>query len=197
MTQKRWLILAGAWILVFAGFYLLIWQPNINDIKAVQGKIRIADRQLKQLIRDVETWPSTVTRPKMESYEQRLQYLFSLVPSAEEVPQILDQIEQRGVQEADLKFISLEHDLDASKDELAALRGTTIDSEMSPLQSRKKEFYILTVEGQYANLIQFLHQLEAAPRLINVSEFTIRRIEESDDIEAILMLNIFHTGDPL
>lgn len=192
MTQKRWLILAGSWVVVFVGFYLFVWRPNISDIRQTQRKIRAAEVQLNQLMRDVATWPATATRDKMENYEKRLEHLFSLVPLAEEVSQLLEQIEEEGIQQAELKLVSLEHELVENAPSAVPTSGTSTQ-EVAKLQN-KKETYKLIVEGDYEALVQFLYQLENAPRLINVHTLSIKRVVESDMVQVTLTLDIFHTG---
>jgi len=198
MNQNK-LILIIICVVIFVAFYLVFWSPNINKIKRIQGNIDKKRIDLAQLKKDVESWPKTATRERLEKYAKRLEYLFELVPSKEEVPGLLDRIQEHGLSSANLQFLSL--------------TKSAKNADNSNIQTTDyfQDSYILMVSGSYFAIVKFLYELERAERLINVDSISLRGQDDTTehssrstgsrrdssrkgDVEVTITLSIFYTG---
>jgi len=199
MNQNKLIVFIIISVVIFVAFYFLVWSPNIAKIGKIQKDIDKKRAELAQLKMDVESWPKTATREKLEDYENRLEYLFDLVPSKEEVPGLLDRIQEHGLSSANLQFLSLTGS------------GKNADNKNTQENDYFQDSYILTVSGSYFAIVKFLNELERAERLINVDSISLRGQNDTSgrssqsagarggtsrkgDVEAIITLSIFYTG---
>lgn len=200
MNQNRLILFIISSVGVFLIFYFVIWSPNISKIRKTQKEINEKRTELALLKTDVESWPKTATREKLEEYEERLQYLFSLVPAKEEVPGLLDRIQEHGLSSRDLQFLSLTK---SAKNADNRVNGTE--------NNYFRDSYVLSINSSYFAIVKFIHELEQAERLINIDSISLSgqnnmakyssygagaRTPEtrSGDVEATITLSIFYTG---
>lgn len=200
MNQNKIILFIIASVAILLIFYFVIWSPNIAKIKNAQKEINVKRTQLVQLKKDVESWPKTATREKLEEYENRLEYLFSLVPSREEVPGLLDSIQEHGLSSDNLQFLSLTKNIKDADNKMNA-----------PQNDYFRDSYVLTVNGSYPAIAKFIHELEQTERLINIdsillsgqsntTKYSSRSANtqtaktRSGGVEATITLSIFYTG---
>jgi len=202
MNQNKLIFLIISSVAVFLIFYFAIWSPNIGKIQKTQKEINKKRMELAQLKKDVESWPKTATREKLEEYEERLKYLFSLVPSKEEVPGLLDRIQEHGLSSANLQFLSLTKSTKSADNKVNASENDYF-----------RDAYVLTVNGSYFAIVKFIYELEQAERLININNISFIGQNNTaqyssyspnartfktrpGDVEATITLSIFYTGAP-
>ena len=182
MGKKKVLAYAGVWGIVMIGFYLGFWRPRIINLNTAQSEMATQEAVIKQLRKDIETYPKTITAKILKEVEGDLDQLFARIPAKEELPAMLNQVRDYSVKGAKLKVISI--------NSVALKPGREPQHKAIPSLA-----YQITVEGNTRDVIRFMYELENGVRLIAVDNFMIRRIKESPySVRADFTIKIFHSN---
>ena len=189
---KKVLIWSGAWGIIFIGFYLFFWRPRIVSLKEFQSRIERSQKQVDQLKKDKEAYPKTITEESLQKVEENLRYVFTKIPTKEEIPAILNQIRAYSSQNADLDITQISNVTQAQ-------RRATPTSGLANLTP--KMTYRITANGNSADIIRFLYKLESGERLITIESFALNRSsgdhtdsENSQRVNMEATLNIFYSN---
>ena len=188
---KKVLIWSGAWGIIFIGFYLFFWRPHIASLKEFQSQVERSQKQVDQLKKDKEAYPKTITEESLQKVEENLRYVFTKIPTKEEIPAILNQIRAYSSQNADL--------------DITKISNVTQEHRKAPSTSglvnlTPKMTYRITANGNSPDIIRFLYKLESGERLITIESFALHRSsgnhtdsENSRRVSMEVTLNIFYS----
>jgi Tfp pilus assembly protein PilO len=96
-TQK--LILGGIVFLGLAyGYYSLVYSGQQEKIAVLQGRLVRIERHVERAKARVERHNIADLQAQLSAHEARLSTLETLLPKAEEVPDLLEMVERKGIQ---------------------------------------------------------------------------------------------------
>lgn len=169
LSKLPWQWQIAAFILVCAGGVFGFWNFYVADF---QADIDTRRTRLEAMKRDIAKGVDTARRlPQFEAdvdaLEERLQSLAAVLPEQKDVADIL-----RGLQGL------------ATQSSLSIQRFT-------PQPSVQQSLYVevpsrIQVEGTYHNLGQFFDRISKFPRIINVSDVSIRAKNDPDSAATIV-----------
>ncbi|MCH8292460.1 type 4a pilus biogenesis protein PilO [Candidatus Poribacteria bacterium] len=188
---KKVLIWSGAWGIIFIGFYLFFWRPHIVSLKEFQSQVERNQKQAYQLGKDIEAYPKTITEENLQKVEENLRYVFTKIPTKEEIPAILNQIRAYSSQNADLDITRI-----SNVTQVQRRANPTADLD----NFTPKMTYQITADGNSPDIIRFLYELESGERLITIESFALHRSsgnhtdsENSRRVSMEVTLNIFYS----
>lgn len=204
---KRIGIFCGIVLLIVAGYYLLFWHTSIAAIKETKAEIANKEQEWNQVQLDLKMWPKTVTREKMAEYEEGLKLMLGLIPTEEQIPAFLDQLQRDGVEKARLSITWLsvvpkKEESQKPKPAPAAKTqapGKEGEKSQAPAQEQKPEYdkatYQLRANGSFMNLISFLNDLESGKRLVSIDGIKLNTLTDpkKQGVEAEITLSVFYT----
>lgn len=176
------------WGLGLIAFYFFFWNPSISSIKKTQEEMRLKQKDLTQIKKDVETWPKTKTRESLQKAEEEFQKLIDKVPPEEDIPGILEHIRKYGVTKAHLNISGITN--------ITGEKTIYSPDEKSKQSTHAKVTYTLVADGTFFDVIRFLSGLEAAERLILIEELNVKRGEYSN-VHAEVILSLFYSKPEL
>jgi Tfp pilus assembly protein PilO len=194
---KRLFVLISFFLFVFLTFFFLFWRPRLTDVRRYQRELRDKQAELIQLERDAQDWPDTITREMLEQYEDKLERLWSLIPSEEEVSVLLDEI-QTHAKSANLEILSLARSSTPAGTSSRSARSTATASAKSKKAADEPSRYIrvpykISLGGGYSGLVRFLRRLEDSERLVTVIGMTMRAGQGRHPVDAEIQFNIFYS----
>jgi len=191
---KRLFVLISFFLFVFLAFFFLFWQPKLSDVRRYQRELRDKQAELIQLERDASDWPDTVTREMLEQYEEKLERLWSLIPSEEEIAVLLDEI-QTHARAADLEILSLTRSVRADS-QLASTKSAS-GNDKPKTESEPSKYvrvpYKISLGGGYSGVVRFLRRLEDSERLVSVIGMKMRAGQGKYPVDAEIQFNIFYS----
>ncbi len=187
---KKLLIVVSVFLIVFAAFFFLFWQPKSNEVATYRSELSKKQTELVQLERDAEDWPDSITREKLSRYEEELTQLWALIPSEEEVSMLLKEIETHA-RASDMEILSLSRELTSRSSRPAAASATGTEVAKPPRYVRAS--YKITLGGNYFGLIRFLRKLEDSNRLVTVSNTKVSTGTAEHLVNAEIQFNIFYS----
>jgi type IV pilus assembly protein PilO len=163
LSKLPWYVQIGAFVAVCSGAVFGFWNFYVVEIEA---DISLRETRLRTLRADVAKGVATARRlPEFESQvaelEDRLESLRAVLPEEKDVADILRRIQ-----------------LLATQSSLALHRFTPQPSVQQALYAEVP--FRLQAEGSYHSLGHFFDRISKFPRIINVSDITIRAKESSD-----------------
>ena len=185
---RKVIAFAAFWGLGLIAFYFFFWNPSISSIKKTQGEMRLKQKDLTQIKKDVETWPKTKTRESLQKAEEELQKLIDKIPPEEDIPGILEHIRKYGVTKAHLNIAGITN--------ITGEKTIYSPDEESKQSTHAKVTYTLVADGTFFDVIRFLSGLEAAERLILIEELNVKRGEYSN-VHAEVILSLFYSKPEL
>src|SRR6476646_10647911 len=157
LTKLPWYGQIGAFVIVCAGAAFGFWNFYVSE---VQTDIAMRQTHLTALRADVEKGRATARRlPEFQAQvtelEAKLESLRNVLPEQKDVADTLRRIQ--GL---------------ATQSNLTILRFTPAPQKQQPLYAEVP--YRISAEGTYHNLGMFFDRVSKFPRIINVSNITIR-----------------------
>ena len=186
---KKLLIVVSIFLVVFAAFFLLFWRPKAAELSDYRAELSKKQAELARLERDVADWPDTITREKLARYEKELVQLWTLIPSEEEVSELLREIESYA-RASNLEIISLTRTSPNKTNRITAPKPG--EKEVAKPKYVKVP-YKITLGGNYYGLISFMRKLEDSNRLVTVSSTSISAGQGDYLVDAEVQFNIFYS----
>src|SRR5256885_443918 len=93
-TQRDQLLAVGAFLAIAAivGFYMYVWSPASEELVKTQTRIDTLTAQNELARREVARGTASKLKAEAEEYGRMLTLMRTLVPTANEVPVLLDDI---------------------------------------------------------------------------------------------------------
>jgi len=190
---KKLFVLISFFLLVFLAFFFLLWRPKLTDLRRYQRELRDKQAELVQLERDAQDWPDTITREMLEQYEDKLERLWSLIPSEEEISVLLDEI-QTHARSADLEILSLTRSSTPTGASSQPARSAAGEPKAAGEASRYIRVpYKISLGGGYSGLVKFLRRLEDSERLVTVTSMKMNAGQGQHPVDAEIQFNIFYS----
>jgi Tfp pilus assembly protein PilO len=193
---KRLFVLISFFLLVFLAFFFLLWRPKLTDLRRYQRELRDKQAELVQLERDAQDWPDTITREMLEQYEDKLERLWSLIPSEEEVSVLLDEI-QTHARSSDLEILSLTRSSTSGGTSSRSARSGTAASGNPKAAGEPSRYvrvpYKISLGGGYSGLVKFMRRLEDSERLVTVTSMRMNAGQGQHPVDAEIQFNIFYS----
>lgn len=175
----------------------------MSSIRQLKADIANREKEWRQVQLDLSTWPKTITREKIAEYEEGLKLFLSLVPTEEQIPEFLDQLQKDGVEKARLSitWLSAIPKKEVQQKPKPAPAAQAQKGEAATTQPTKLEYekatYQLRASGNFMNLLSFLNDLESGKRLVSIDNI---RLNASTDVkkpsvETEVTLSVFYTAD--
>jgi type IV pilus assembly protein PilO len=157
LSKLPWQAQIGAFVLVCAGAVFGFWHFYVAD---VQADITMRQSRLNTLKKDVKKGVETARRlpefqAQVDQLEERLASLTAVLPEQKDVADILRRIQTLATQSS-----------------LSIQRFTPQPTVQQTLYAEVP--FRLQAEGTYHNLGQFFDRISKFPRIINVSDISIR-----------------------
>ncbi len=187
---KKLLIVVSVFLIVFAAFFFLFWRTQSNNVAKYRNDLSEKQKELAQLERDAEDWPDSITREKLNRYEEELKQLWSLIPSEEEVSMLLKEIEAHAIA-SNMKIISLSREINTRGARSKTTPATGTEAAKPPRYA--KASYKITLGGNYFGLINSLRKLEGSTTLVTVSSAKINTGSLEHIVNAEIQFNIFYS----
>jgi type IV pilus assembly protein PilO len=154
-TQRDQLLAVGAFLAIAAivGFYMYVWSPKSEELVKTQTRIDTLTAQNELARREVARGTASKLKAEAEEYGRMLVLMRTLVPTANEVPVLLDDI-STAARRAGLEL--------GGTAPLGVISGDIFDTHK----------YKLQVTGPYHRVAQFLTNVGSMTRIvapINVS----------------------------
>ena len=169
LSKLSWQWQIGAFVLVCAGAVFGFWNFYVVDF---QADIETRQSRLTAMRKDIARGVDTARRlpefqAQVDELEERLQSLAAVLPEQKDVADILRRIQSLATQ-SNLR-----------------LRGFT------PQPTVQQSLYVevpikLQAEGSYHNLGYFFDRVSKFPRIINVSQISIRPVTDPDSASTIM-----------
>ena len=169
LSKLPWYAQLGAFVVVASGAVFGFWYLYVSDI---QSDITMRQTRLAAMRADIAKGVATAKQlpqfqAQVDELETRLETLRQVLPEEKDVADILRRIQT-----------------------LATKSNLTIQRFQPGKVMQQKMYaeipYKLQAEGTYHNLGAFFDQISKFPRIINVSEITIRAKESPDPTKTIL-----------
>jgi len=189
---KKLLILVSVFLVIFLSFFFLFWRPGYADLRVHQRKLSAKEAELMKLEDDARDWPKTITRERLNLYENELMKLWTLIPPQEEVSKLLDEI-QSHVKGTNLEIISLVRSSNNRNKSRTPKASEANDPRYAKVQ------YKITLTGSYFGLIEFLHRFEESQRLVTITNINMSTVDKSVamlgnyPVSAEIQFNVYHT----
>ena len=182
-------IVVSIFLVVFAAFFLLFWRPKTAELSDYRNELSKKQAELTRLERDVADWPDTITREKLTRYEEELVQLWKLIPSEEEVSDLLREIEAHA-RASNLEIISLTR----TSPDKATRTTAPKPGEKAPAKPKYVKIpYKIALGGNYYGLISFMRKLEDSNRLVTVASTSISAGQGEYLVDAEVQFNIFYS----
>jgi type IV pilus assembly protein PilO len=157
LSKLPWYAQIVAFVLVSAGAVVGFWQFYATDF---QAEVKLRQDRLKLLRADIDRGVRTARQlPEFQSQvtdlERRLESLSAILPEQKDVADILRRVQGLATQSS-----------------LTIHRFTPREPRQQPLYQELP--FRLVTEGRYHDLGEFLDRVAKFPRIINVSEMSIR-----------------------
>lgn len=165
-----------AWVallvgIIVGGYFLLIEELIVNNEQAAAEEVRLkADYEKKAF----DAASLEIYRKQMEEMSQSFEAMISQLPSDTEVPGLLEDITAKGVS--------------------SGLVFESIDLE----QEQRKDYYVqlpiaIKAEGTYHDMGAFVGGVAGLPRIVTLSEFSIKPIGDQRDSSKLKLEVLAHT----
>jgi Tfp pilus assembly protein PilO len=165
--------LAGAVVLMSAGFYLFAYRPQTRRQEELRASIVKQQHELDSSQSQTSVLPSVASEVKL--LRVRLEK-FKALPRQQELPQFIRDIAQLG-QQAALKRFSLTPGVPSRDDRFNEL----------PVQ--------LTFEGDFVNVFSFLRHTEDLQRLTRVRGMSVKSKDKLGQVKVQLSMNIYFAAE--
>ena len=179
---KKLMIVVSSFLVIFLIFFFFFWRPKFAELRTLQKNLSEKQAELIQLERDAEDWPDSITRERLRRYEEELSQLWELIPSKEEVADLLKDI-QSHARNSSLEIISLNRVTTPGRAQ------TTAEKESRYV----KVPYKLSVGGDYFGLITFLRKLEDSKRLVTIISTKVYTGEGTHSLGAEVQFNVYYS----
>ena len=135
-------------------YYMYVWDPRNAELAILQARVDTLDAKNDVAKREVARGTAAKTRDEAEEYGRMLGVMRQLVPTANEVPTLLDQISTAA------RRVGLEI---ASVDPLGVVPGDVFDTHK----------YKLSVTGNYHRIGEFLANVGSLTRIVAPMNLTV------------------------
>ncbi|HEX7937953.1 MAG TPA: type 4a pilus biogenesis protein PilO [Gemmatimonadaceae bacterium] len=148
-TQRDQLLAIGAFLAIAAivGFYMYVWSPKSEELVKTQTRIDTLVAQNELARREVARGTASKLKEEAEQYGRMLAVMRTLVPTANEVPVLLDDI-STAARRAGLEL--------GGTAPLGVISGDIFDTHK----------YKLQVTGPYHKVAQFLTNIASMTRIV-------------------------------
>ena len=154
-------ILAGIlFIGLFYCYYALVYKKQANQIELLEVRLNRIERHVEDARRRVERHNIDSLKAELSSLEDQLKVLERLLPTAEEVPDLLEMVERKGIRSG-INAILFE------------------PGESRESQFYKEQVYKVSVRGGYHDIGRFLAKVGSSPRVVKTSRMILvpQRVE--------------------
>jgi len=160
-------------LILFAGYHFLI-KDQFSQLKAVKAK----EPQLKTTFREKKALAINLDAYKLQMVEAEETFgiLLKQLPNQSEIPDLLIDMTQTGLS-----------------------RGLQFE-QIKPGALVQKDFYAekivnISAKGKYHQIANFVSDIAALPRIINIDSFNLTRINQSDLLEIDAVTKTYHYLD--
>ena len=151
--QQRIAVCVGTYLLLGGGFFYFMYMPNnveITELRQMSHRIQLNLAQAKSDAKNLEIY-----QRQYKEAEGRFKLALQLLPDKKEIPNLLDGISRSG-RHSGLEFLLFQ-----------------------PAREVLKEFYVeipvkIQVIGGYHNLAMFFDKVAKLPRIVNISNLSIK-----------------------
>jgi len=156
------LILAG---ILFTGlfyvYYSLVYRKQTEQIQALETRLHRVERHVENARRRVELHDIEELKIELSSLEDQLKILERLLPTAEEVPDLLEMVERKGIRSG-----------------IYAILFEPAESREGQLY--REQVYKVSVRGGYHDIGRFLSKVGNSPRVVKASRMMLvsQRIDD-------------------
>jgi type IV pilus assembly protein PilO len=138
----------------FYAYYAFVYRRQSDQIDALQTRLRRIERHVERAKLRVERHNIDELKAELSSLESQLRLLERLLPKAEEVPDLLELVERKGIR-AGVNSVLFEP--------AVAREGHLY----------KEQVYKVSVRGKYHNIGKFLARIGSSSRIIKTSRMII------------------------
>ncbi len=171
-------ILGGIFLCAFIyGYYSLVYKEQTQRIAALETRLRRIERHVDYARRTVEKHNIDDLKRELELLESQLEVLERLLPKEEEVPDLLEMVERKGIRSG----------INSVLFEPAGMREDQLYKEM---------IYHVSVRGGYHKIGDFLAKIGSSPRIVKTSNLKLfteekRNLQDELDVVARFELSTF------
>ncbi len=156
-VAQKVLLLLLAMAGMFVAFYLLLYNPLMDEIRQQRNEVDTLRNQAAEL--QANTAEEAILRQQIAELCQRRESFMERLPPAAEIPSLLQSIHQKAMQS------SLEIDSFTRQEDVPELNYTRIPVSME-------------VRGSFDQIADFFYFLGRQQRIVNVSDISLRMTNE-------------------
>lgn len=146
--RKQLMYLATAVpVLAAVAYYLLMWQPDAERLSTMRARIDTMNAKIEGAKADLAKGTVESARQKVAAYQAQLGLLRTLVPAANDVPNLIDDISNRAKRRGV---------------DIASFTPGTVE-QSPPFEVHR---YAYTVFGHYDEIAGFLSDVSSLPRIM-------------------------------
>ena len=174
-TRRVKLTMAGLLcvLILFGGYHFLIKNQfvQLKGVKAKEPQLKTTFREKKALAINLDAY-----KLQMVEAEETFGILLKQLPNQSEIPDLLIDMTQTGLS-----------------------RGLQFE-QIKPGALVQKDFYAekivnISAKGKYHQIANFVSDIAALPRIINIDSFNLARINQSDLLEIDAVTKTYHYLD--
>jgi type IV pilus assembly protein PilO len=148
-------LLAGIFLCgLFYAYYSLVYQVQTGRIDILQARLTRIDRHVRHARQKVEGHDIDGLKREVNTLESQLRVLERLLPPAEEVPDLLEMVERKGIQSG-----------------ISAILFEPAGSRRGQLYEER--VYNVSVRGGYHEIGGFLSMIGSSPRIVRTSRLNV------------------------
>lgn len=162
-TQK--FVLGGIFLVGFIfAYYSLVYKGQMEEIESLQVRLDRVERHVERVKLRIERENIEDLKAQLNTLENRLEVLERLLPKAEEVPDLLEMIERKGIQ-AGINAILFEP------------KGFQENNQY------REQIYKVSVRGGYHSIGTFLSRVGSSSRIVKTSKMILVAHKKEGDRE--------------
>ena len=176
--QQKKLLIGLIPIILLAVYYFMFHGAKAAEVDALQARLETLEQNNNTARAIAQQGTGEDLARRLDLYEEHMQRLEQLIPSGEEVPDLLNMIASRA-EATDVQLALMRPEVDVASD------------------FYRRVTYEMGVIGSYHDVGQFLSEVGSLPRIVTPIDLTLRRRGESgSDLEAGFRIETYILPQP-
>ena len=176
-TQQKKLLIGLLPLLLLLGYWYFMHGAKAEEIAEMETRLEALELN-NNTARTIANQGSTADLARrLDLYEEHMQRLEQLIPSGEEVPDLLNMIASRA---------------EVSRVQLSLMRP----EEDVASEFYRRVTYQMGVIGEYHRIGEFLSEVGSLPRIVTPTDLILRRRGESRQLEASFRIETYILPQP-
>ena len=176
--QQKKLLIGLLPLILLAAYYFLFYGDKKAEVEALQSRYDTLEQNNNTARAIAQQGSSEDLARRLDLYQEHMERLEQLIPSGEEVPDLLNMIASRA-EATDVQLALMRPEEDVASD------------------FYRRVTYEMGVIGNYHEVAQFLSEVGSLPRIVTPIDLTLRRREDTaSELEASFRIETYVLPQP-